>query len=61
MSIAAGAASAPLLQALLPARSAACSSDSEVITPKVMDTPVSSPTRERSFETVPARYSKCGV
>src|SRR5690606_19683859 len=55
------AASAPLLQALVPERSMACSMESTVRTPKATGTPNSMDTWARPLVHSPATYSKCGV
>ena len=51
ISIAATAASAPLLPAFVPARSIACSMFSVVTTPKIVGTPLASPTCATPLET----------
>src|SRR5262249_18227086 len=64
ISTAAIAASAPLLPAVVPARSTACSIVFVVSTPKVTATPrscASSATRATPDAHSPATYSKCGV
>src|SRR3990167_2206518 len=55
------AASAPLLPALVPERSMACSMESTVSTPKATGTPNSMETWARPLVHSPATYSKCGV
>src|SRR5262249_9921050 len=57
----AAAASAPLLPALVPARSIACSTVSQVSTPKVIAQSLESDTSPIPFATCEATYSKCGV
>src|SRR5437667_9088569 len=55
------AASSPRCPTGPPARSHACASVSEVITPKPTGTPVSSPTRDSPWAASAAMYPKCGV
>src|SRR5690554_1078823 len=55
------AASAPLLPALVPERSMACSMESTVSTPKATGTPYSMDTWARPLVHSPATYSKWGV
>src|SRR5690606_26460813 len=61
VSKAAMAASAPLLPALVPERSMACSMLSTVSTPKATGIPYSSDTAPTPLTHSPATYSKCGV
>ena len=60
-SIADIAASAPLLPALVPERSMACSMLSVVRTPKMTGTPLSAPAAASPLVQAPATWSKCGV
>src|SRR5690606_41280069 len=55
------AASAPLLPALVPERSMACSIESTVSTPNATGMPASIDTCARPLVHSPATYSKCGV